>query len=100
MAIWTHLQSSGRTGADRYASTYTYNSRGLRATAFLSEVGADHGVVVTDVGNGGASQPPPTGRGMPWVVVEFDKRLRFVGGAPTGVSAVPGCNHLGGAEIE
>jgi hypothetical protein len=39
MAIWTHLQSRNRTGANPYASTYTYNSRGLRATAFRSEGG-------------------------------------------------------------
>ena len=39
MAIWAHLQSRNRTGANPYASTYTYNSRGLRATAFRSESG-------------------------------------------------------------
>ena len=33
------LLTENRTGANPYASTYTYNSRGLRATAFRSEGG-------------------------------------------------------------
>ena len=73
-----------------YTEMYAYNSRGPRATVYQSEGGGDRRGVTVDASDGGESQPPPTGRGMPWVVVEFDKRLRFVGGAPTGVSAVSG----------